>query len=203
MNNIFDRIENQILADTLDIRYHSGIGFMQAYISPHVRIHVWHPELPGEIGAFGCLHDHRFDLESHVLYGTICNTMYRAHSLAYEDNFSRYRVQPAHLGPKELQYIGNADLNMLSRNIHNVGSIYTVPMHIFHETNVKGLTVTLMVKKNQSPHEASVIAPVWQKPVHIMDSQPSKTVMRQLFFNAIRKINREIALPLISLVKYE
>src|ERR1700677_2575457 len=55
---------------------HHGIGVLQAYISeetePEVRMHIWSPELlkPG-ITASGDVHDHRFDMVSHVLIGAV------------------------------------------------------------------------------------------------------------------------------------
>jgi len=55
---------------------HHGIGVLQGYVAedvePEVRLHVWATELvkPG-MAESGDIHDHRFDLLSHVLCGQV------------------------------------------------------------------------------------------------------------------------------------
>lgn len=55
---------------------HHGIGVLQGYLAenaePEVRIHIWSRRLlkPG-MDVSGDVHDHRFDMVSHVLCGSI------------------------------------------------------------------------------------------------------------------------------------
>lgn len=55
---------------------HHGIGVLQAYVSektePELRVHIWARELLKHgIENNGDIHDHRFDLVSHVLAGAV------------------------------------------------------------------------------------------------------------------------------------
>ena len=65
------------LIDKVEFRHH-GIGVLQGYVvenaDPEIRIHIWSPKLlkPG-IDESGDIHDHRFDMISHVMLGKICH----------------------------------------------------------------------------------------------------------------------------------
>lgn len=56
---------------------HHGLGMLQCKIDHETRVRLWHPLLVSDemCGARG-IHDHRFNLTSHVLYGRIVDEQY-------------------------------------------------------------------------------------------------------------------------------
>jgi hypothetical protein len=166
-----ERVLAGILSGELKPRFHNGVGFAQVYITPEVRLHVWHPDLPAEPEGFGCRHDHRFNFTSTVLVGAMTNLWLDY----YEDSdgaFAIYRVQPAHLGAKLPEREDGDDLlDVVIRKIQVVraGETYSFPKRVFHESRGHGTTVTCMRKFDQEDTWAGILAPIEQTPEHGME----------------------------------
>jgi hypothetical protein len=162
---------------------HHGIGVLQGYVTenvePEVRLHVWAPELvkPG-MDVSGDIHDHRFDLVSHVLVGSV------AHEEIYadEDADGAWKMMAlTHArAAKENGYHGpTADLAgrfRVSRAAFVIpaGSTYRFPRERFHRSPVlPGVAVSCIEKHNQSDAAARLLYPAKSPPVmafgHEMD----------------------------------
>lgn len=185
--NIKD-IETRLLEGRLDVRYHNGVGMMQAYLTEDVRMHVWHPELTTPLESFGNRHDHRFSLESIILLGAIVDIQYQ--ELDGEGPFNIYEVKPAHFGDTPTPQLLSCEHAFSPESIqkHCTGDRYWVPKRIVHETRAEGLTVTIMRKFDQEEQWARIIATKDQQPEHAMLRKPDKALMQQLFFSALRKL---------------
>lgn len=157
---------------------HNGLGLLQAYIREgersELRVHIWHPELqrPGIIDS-GLYHDHRFDLTSKILVGSIKQR--------------EFRLTPAVLGSHVLHEVVHARAAAGSKHAPNdglvttlpgryhveqtdmwlgAGSAYTFPKREFHGSLSSELTVTLMLKTNQDSIPARILAPYDTPVVH-------------------------------------
>ncbi len=185
-------IENSLVSGELKVRYHTGVGFMQAYINSEVRLHVWHPELPGEVEAFGSRHNHRFDLSSTVLLGAVADTSLRVSQElhAYPGQFRLYEVQPAHLDDTSAPVRVGGPVHVEISSVRKLlkGATYYIPRGEFHESRAEGLTVTIVEKYNQIDTPAQILAHRTQVPEHAMLRKPSQVLINQLFFSALRKL---------------
>lgn len=159
-----------LLQGKLKPRYHNGIGFAQVYLTPDVRLHIWHPEFPSEPQPFGCRHSHRFDFESTILHGAVIHTTLEQKSTHYGGGFfNRYSVQPAHLGAAEPQVEEfGVDVSIRAVQVFYAGETYKFPKGVFHESAGHGVTATLMRKHDQDETHAFILAPVGQPPEHGM-----------------------------------
>jgi hypothetical protein len=125
---------------------HHGIGVLQGYLSedaePEVRVHVWSRRLlkPG-MDISGDAHDHRFDMVSHVLCGTVAHEELtpidsdRRSPHAAADACARRRRQQV---PRPHRGTGRA-FNVL-RNMMRIeaGYSYTFPALHFHRSPLLG-----------------------------------------------------------------
>ncbi len=192
--NIKD-IESRLMEGSLKVRYHTGVGFMQAYLTEDVRLHVWHPELPPVQEAFGNRHNHRFDLASYILLGKVIDIRFSQliQNLGIENNWRIYEVMPAHLNqtpiPNLIEHYCNFEIE--SARQYTQGESYDLPAGKFHQSIAEGLTVTIMQKSNQSEKWARILASRQQIPEHAMFRKPSQILLDQLFFSALRKLPKE------------
>jgi len=156
---------------------HNGIGCLQAYIkegeTDEARVHIWHPSLRTEgIENSGLIHDHRFDLTSQILVGTIAQYEYDL----FEDEFGVYQTHTVVHAREAMASSESFDGKVTAlptryhANIHSIpidaGSTYTFPKRLFHKSNVKGLAVTLVTKSKQDPEPARILAPYGSPVVH-------------------------------------
>lgn len=163
-----------------DWRQH-GIGVLQAYVrenvEPEVRIHVWHPSLvrPGILEC-GSIHDHRFELESHVLHGKLYETVYTpAHAMPWGTPVGRMQVwdvQNARAAGAERGFDGvckpaeTPSAEFVSSSwTHLAGSSYRLHRGGFHETRVDDLAVTVCVMQEKRG-QAHLLVPEGKEPVH-------------------------------------
>jgi hypothetical protein len=160
-----------VLSGDLKPRFHNGVGFAQVYVTPDVRLHIWHPDLPAEPEGFGCRHDHRFDFTSTVLKGAVTN-VWLDYMVGPLGTFARYKVQPAHLGPAVPEIVeGEEKVTPLITDVQVIreGETYSFPKRVFHESRGHGVTVTVMRKFNQENSWAGILAPIGQTPEHGME----------------------------------
>lgn len=162
---------------------HHGIGVLQGYVVedavPEVRLHVWSRELlkPG-MDVSGDIHDHRFDMVSHVLCGDV------GHEEVYPEydeggewamlklTHARAAKDTGYHGPTE-EIPGRLKARR-SAFIINAGHTYRFPRARFHRSPIlSGVAVTCVEKHNQSAEPARILYPVAHPPVmafgHEMD----------------------------------
>lgn len=161
-----------LVVESLDrLRWrHHGAGMIQGYVTPFLRVHVWHPSLllPGMLDA-GVIHDHRFDLESTLLVGSMVNREYIT-STDGGTEFDLYEVNcgMAKNGDDPVQ-IGQTRADAVSVRVHE-GECYTFPRGYFHmsipQHDEDEVVVSLMMKTNEQDAKAKLLAPVGMKPVH-------------------------------------
>jgi hypothetical protein len=179
-----------VLAQLEHIKWrHSGLGMLQGYVlegtDREIRVHIWHPSLrrPG-IEESGLLHDHRFDLTSHVLVGGIRQTEYQLAPNSY-GRYMLYSVLHAraahtesggqlyHQEPQKLEGLYEAEVRSVDIT---AGCSYFFPAREFHGTDFYGsLCVTLVTKTNQTEEPAKLLAPRDRPLVHAFsDPLPEK-----------------------------
>lgn len=162
---------------------HHGIGVIQGYVcenvEPEVRLHVWAPELvkPG-MDVSGDIHDHRFDMVSHVLTGTVGHEEIFPHEDEGGD-WSMLKLTHARAAKKTAFHcptetlVGRFSVSRASMAIGE-GHSYRFPRGKFHRSPVlPGVAVTCVEKHNQSSDAARILHPVHEPPVmafgHEMD----------------------------------
>lgn len=172
---------------------HHGIGVLQGYVvedsEPEVRIHVWAPELvkPG-MDVSGDIHDHRFDLVSHVLCGQVGHEEIIPEESDDGDwamlklTHARAAKETGYHGPTE-PLPGRFQVRRSSFVIAR-GHTYAFPAGRFHRSPVlPGVTVTCVEKHHQSTASARILHPVATPPVmafgHEMDWKVIGPVLEQ------------------------
>jgi hypothetical protein len=161
------------LFDTLEWRHH-GIGMLQAYVSeqtmPEVRVHIFAPELVKVgISESGDIHDHRFDLVSHVLYGNVRHQEYEVEEDSKGEwaiaalTHARLAKDTGYHGPVralEGRYSARSQVYTIRE-----GYTYTFPKGRFHRSPVEGLAVSCVEKHCQSDVPARLLYPIDKPPV--------------------------------------
>lgn len=147
---------------------HHGIGVLQGYLSEHrepeIRIHVWDPALikPGIVGN-GDVHDHRFDMVSHVLAGNVAHEEWFA--LPQADGTHTTTLLTHARAAAETKFHGpttpTAERFLCRRETYVIpaGHRYTFPARAFHRSPVPSPAVTLVEKHNQRSEPARILHP--------------------------------------------
>jgi hypothetical protein len=166
---------------------HSGLGMLQAYLkeghADELRVHIWHDSLRSDgILEAGFAHDHRFDMTSWVLVGTIEHTEL-ALTEHREGEWQRFQVvnarrAEAQTGSMAGRFIATGNpVRLRSRQLEiSAGRRYTFPKGAFHQSlPVRGLAVSVIEKSNQEDRPATVLSRRGVPPVNAFDSpiQPS------------------------------
>lgn len=148
---------------------HHGIGVLQGYLSEHkdpeVRIHVWDPSLvkAGIVGN-GDVHDHRFDMVSHVLVGHVLHEEWFPQADVDGDytatllTHARAAAETKFHGPTtptHERFCAVQEMYMIP-----AGHLYTFPARSFHRSPVSGLAVTLVEKHRQRTEPARILHPI-------------------------------------------
>lgn len=163
---------------------HHGIGVLQGYVAentePEIRVHIWAPELvKSGMPDSGDVHNHRFDMISHVLAGVVGHeewypeesesgeytTMRLTHARAAADTNFHGPTTPT------------GERLKVRRNMMTIpaGRFYTFPAGIFHRSPlICPLTVTCVEKHRQRDYPAQILYPMAIPPVmafgHAVDS---------------------------------
>lgn len=163
--------------DGLKWRHH-GIGVLQGYLSedsaPEVRLHVWSPRLQKSgIDLSGDAHDHRFDMVSHVLCGSVLheeltpfysdvgdhNMLSLTHARAAADTKFHGPTEPIPGRFRVLRHLIEIE----------AGMTYTFPALSFHRSpmpDANGVAVTVIEKHNQREDvRARILYPTARPPV--------------------------------------
>lgn len=157
---------------------HHGIGVLQAYLAEgsgvEVRMHVWCRRLLKEgIDISGDAHDHRFNMVSHVLCGTIAHEQL----LPYKDVKGTHKMMALTnaRAAAENNFHGPTTelpgLYSVHRSMHYIkaGLSYQFPAKQFHRSPLDGdiddVAVTIVEKHNQNSEPARILYPVDDPPV--------------------------------------
>lgn len=157
---------------------HNGLGLLQAYLREgperELRVHVWHKSLAHDgIGESGLIHDHRFNLTSHVLVGQIWQEEYQLdpdpegpwqmHTVVHaREVLAKYAINDGDVQPLPDRYRADtAGVNI------GEGWSYTFPKRRFHKTELDSpVVVTVVQKDDQEDVPARILAPYGKPVVH-------------------------------------
>jgi hypothetical protein len=186
--------------DRIDFRHH-GIGVLQGYVvegcEPEIRVHIWSKRLlkPG-MDVSGDVHDHRFDMVSHVLYGTVLHEelipsanpdgdhtmMALTHARAAAE--TNYRGPTTPLGGRY----------SVERKLHKIhaGFSYSFPARRFHHSphTGSGVAVTVVEKWQQREDPARLLYPVDYEPVMAFGHAPDKSLIQSVIETAKESLKR-------------
>lgn len=142
-------------------RFH-GNGFIQLYLSSTTRLHVFHPSFPPKV-TNSLIHDHRWDMHSHVLLGQLTHSTYKLTPMGFMSVYEAPEASKAH----SLERKGsNYNTLFTGRNTFAAGSEYWLPQHEFHTSEASELTMTFIEKSNQSRYPCRIVAPTNETPDH-------------------------------------
>ena len=177
---------------------HHGIGVLQGYVSqgadPEVRVHIWSPELvkPGMTES-GDVHNHRFDMVSHVLLGTVgheewepiyCDdgeytTMKLTHARAASDTKYHGPTTPTGRRLRVRRYMTTIP----------EGNFYTFPAGLFHRSPVIcPMAVTCVKKRNQGSWSAEILHPIEIPPVMAFGHDVDKSMVERIVSAAYNQL---------------
>lgn len=149
-------------------------------------IHVWHPSLRlVGMDDSGLTHDHRFDLESRVLLGAMHDTeihlsqTFLLRPSEGEERLLVWKIQNARAAKESGEgwvQLESEAVFLAERvsHVYSMGSSYTYKRGQFHRSDVKGLTVTLCTKRNQSASPARLLAREGVTPRHAFSDDPNR-----------------------------
>lgn len=120
--------------------------------SSNVKFHIWYPLFRRPQSRELKIHNHDFDLTSHVLYGSVTNIAY---DVTRGMVYTPYRLYKAVIEEKASYLYATTEYALYelreSQQI-NVGETYKVPKGAFHSTVVpeKELAITVVRTENKS-----------------------------------------------------
>ncbi len=190
------------LLSTVKWRHH-GIGVLQAYVredaQPEIRIHIWSKKLlkPG-MDLSGDVHDHRFDMVSHVLYGAVAHESWIETPDEKGDHemmtltHARAAAETDYHGPtKPLtgRYFVDRQLYLIE-----AGKTYTFPAKKFHRSPFldyifNDVVVTCVEKHRQQEAPARLLYPVHTPPVMAFGHKPDASVVQEVIELAKRRLS--------------
>lgn len=163
---------------------HHGIGALQAYVregvEPEVRVHIWHPSLVREgIVDQGDAHDHRFDMTSTVIHGTLRETLYEQPPDPVESSptitlYDAWHVENARSASDrgfdgDTHPVESAIPLWTRHRTHDEGHTYTLGRGVFHRTQVDALAVTVCTMREKRG-QARLLVPHGTEPVHAFNA---------------------------------
>jgi hypothetical protein len=207
-NFSFDSMRVLVLSviDRIEFRHH-GIGVLQGYVwenrNPEVRIHIWSPKLlkPG-MDVSGDCHDHRFDMVSHVLVGTVVHESWVPIESESGDHemmaltHARAAADTAYHGPTTPLH-GRFTVDR-QQFVIRAGNSYTFPAKRFHRSPLENpymagvpseLAVTCVEKHNQRDDPARLLYPAAHPPVMAFGHTPDPELVKSIIKEAKDKLS--------------
>lgn len=142
---------------------HHGLGLLQRELTETERVHVWSPALRTLSGPRTC-HDHRFDLHSVVLFGTLFDTRISVQPTLSPSPAAvpMYAIAHAKIQtPSEphATFLGYVETRASKNVALKAPDSYFIPRGLFHQS-VPGssLVVTFVTRSNFSDEPARVLA---------------------------------------------
>jgi hypothetical protein len=169
-----DTVRGLYDADHEKPRVHPN-GFLQLDLSDGVRLHVWpayRDTFPRQ-STVNTIHDHKFDMRSTVLKGTLIQKRYKpridrppTHEI-WQAKTDTGRNRDNQLVPTGV-CVDRGDEVKITYVLE--GESYTQPGLTFHDTAWRGLTATLMEKVSiYRDHEPRVLCPLGTPPDNTYD----------------------------------
>ena len=166
-------------------RFH-GNGFVQLYLTDEYRLHVFDPLLLEGLVENATIHDHRWDMRSTVLLGSVRHVMYYAYP-AGDGPWSIYLANPDPKRPLERALPGRYKVTEIGNHTLKAGSAYDFRRRWFHESGAEELTMTIIKKGNDDGAPARVIAPWDETPDHAFAAQPDEADLWASIHEAYRR----------------
>lgn len=187
--------------DRINFRHH-GIGVLQGYIvensDPEIRVHIWSRKLlkPG-MEVSGDVHDHRFDMVSHVIAGFVDHEEFNEFA---DPNGSyatmaltRCRAPGNILGHGPTAAIeGRFSVNRRRMRIL-AGHSYSFPSQKFHrspldENSLGDLGITVVEKHRFLKAQARLLYPIAREPVMAFGHIPDQELIRSVVESAKERL---------------
>lgn len=148
---------------------HHGLGMLQGEINDFERVHIWHPALREErpeLGPYRWIHDHRFDLESTIIYGRITDVSYEVTPclIGYGHQTICHEITHAKAQPEDPQVrvtraIGGVRVRETGRRTYQAGDSYTIPRRAWHTTRVfPQPAMTFVTRSNFDERPARILS---------------------------------------------
>lgn len=138
---------------------HHGLGMLQGELSENLRVHIWHPKLRTMNTPLRDVHDHRFTLTSHVLYGAIEDVCYHVEptSNGQVPVYSIRHAKTQKHDASDLVLLGKAHVEEVSRLILIAGDTYVIPRRAWHTTRLAGPALTVVHRSDFDQEPARVL----------------------------------------------
>lgn len=140
---------------------HHGLGMLQRELSEHTRVHVWHPSLVRvPDGGYRQIHDHRFDLQSFVVLGSIRDTSFEVTPAdpRYGADTKMWAIKHAKMQDgDDCTFLGEVNVEKREEVILSAGSVYRIPRGDFHSSSIGVLTITIVHRSNFGEAPARVL----------------------------------------------
>ena len=190
-----------MVLDTVEWRHH-GIGVLQGYVreecEPEIRLHIWSKKLlkPG-MDVSGDAHDHRFDMVSHVLCGSVEHEELTPTPDSHGDHrmmaltHARAAADTNYHGPtRDLDGCFSVERRLMT--IHS-GMSYTFPALHFHRSPLTedDVAVTVIEKHRQQDVPARLLYPTAHPPVMAFGQEIDKELVRLVIGSARRRLAGE------------
>ncbi len=174
---------------------HHGLGMLQAELhdAPNLRVHVWHPDLVRLPAGVRRVHDHRFDITSVVLHGSVHDMHWSVvpnptleergrtdwvQTKVWEIQHAKAQGQPGTGGARggcstatDVSLVGPAWARFSAGEVKYAGNAYTIQRRIFHTTVVEDLAITLIERSNFDERLARVLG-------DNLDTEPQSAIQR-------------------------
>jgi hypothetical protein len=188
--------------DTMGWRHH-GLGMLQAEVDHELRVHIWHPDLVRIPEGPRRVHDHRFDIMSCIVVGSVTDVRYDV--VIYDEKNDLVDVtfggDPTRMIKTECWEIQHAkeqkkpgagcstatDATLIGQcwtaprdgetSILRAPRTYLIPRREFHTTVTTELAVTLVHRSNFDDRLARVLG----------DASEGKSAIQPLDFEIIEK----------------
>lgn len=165
---------------TLNIRFlwalewrHHALGMLQAELTDTLRVHVWHPRLVRFDSEARTIHDHRFDLVSHVFAGVVTDHHYYVHigeeaprRPGWENDDVTWKEAKAwQIRHAKVQQHDMSDFSPLGTCFYRPGSVrsfgagetYKIARRSFHTSRIHKPAVTFVHRSNFDAEPARVL----------------------------------------------
>lgn len=162
-------------------RFH-GNGFIQVYMSPDVRLHIWSKDFPATRVQNARIHDHRFTFNSTVLIGTLRHEMF-AVKTHHDGNADLWQQGTPGSKSSRLELIGPCLCSRIGATFYEAGTTYGYGNPgMFHDSSPDSdLAVTMMVKTSVvDGYRAQIVCLDQGSDIeHAFDNQPDEQDMRE------------------------